>query len=179
MTQFAEVLRWVVHGGASLRASAAPAGKGGPSPRARRDERRAASTEVHDAAATGAAGKAPVRARRLVSARRVMERPVFSVSGERCGRIGELSVEKATGRIVYALVVSHNWLGLVDHACAVPWPLLRYDAAKEGYVAPVERTDILGMPNPTQEELERLGLTGASLDRLATLYQAYPTIPYF
>ena len=44
------------------------------------------------------------RERRILQARRVIGTPVFDASGAKAGRITDLSIDKRTGRVVYALI---------------------------------------------------------------------------
>lgn len=117
--------------------------------------------------------------RRVLRASGVTQAPVFSASGERCGRIFDLSIDKRTGRIVYALIAVEGDLGLLSRVCPAPWDLLRYDAARGGYVAPAEKADLTAGPPITPEELRRVGASdGAWQDRLAIYYNPYLTLPF-
>ncbi|WP_334163764.1 PRC-barrel domain-containing protein [Phenylobacterium sp.] len=108
---------------------------------------------------------------RIIRASGVTQAPVFSASGERCGRIFDLSIDKRTGRIVYALISVEGDLGLLSRVCPAPWNLLRYDAARGGYAAPAERADLTAGPPITPEELRRVGASDSAWqDRLAIYY---------
>jgi hypothetical protein len=118
-------------------------------------------------------------ARRLVGAGRVVGTPVFSAQGERCGRIGDLSIDKASGRIDYALIYVENCLGFLRRVSAAPWSLLRYDAAVGGYVLPAEKADLEKGPHLSDEELQALGAGDRSWqERLALYYNPYVLAPY-
>lgn len=116
---------------------------------------------------------------RIIRASGVTQAPVFSASGERCGRIFDLSIDKRTGRIVYALIAVEGDLGLLSRVCPAPWNLLRYDAARGGYVAPAEKADLTAGPPITREELRRVGASDSAWqDRLAIYYNPYLTPPF-
>lgn len=119
------------------------------------------------------APSAPVAVARIRGAR------VFGVSGAPCGRIGDLSIEKGTGRIVYALVGEEGWFGSLERLRPIPWPLLRYDAAKAGYVIPAERADVFGGPDLSQTELRWLGAGDPWQIKLALGYDPYLAMPFF
>jgi hypothetical protein len=116
--------------------------------------------------------------RRAVSADQVRGAKVVSLSGEACGYVQDLSLEKRSGRIVYALVGESGWLGLRQGLRPVPWSLLRYDAGQGAYVVPVEKPDMLGGPSLASAELRRLGADDTWQDWLARSYP-YPGIPFF
>ena len=119
------------------------------------------------------------RERRILQARRVIGTPVFDASGAKAGRITDLSIDKRTGRVVYALIGVEGGLGFLKRLYPAPWELLRYDAAKGGYVAPADRDDLADGPALTAEELRSLGAGDeAWRERLAIYYSPYLTLPF-
>lgn len=136
---------------------------------------------------SGAAGMepkrvAPLPARReprILQARRVIGTPVLDASGAKAGRIADLSIDKRTGQVVYALIGVEGGLGFLKRIVPVPWALLRYDAAKGGYAAPADREDLARGPALTPEELQSLGAgDDAWRERLAIYYSPYLTLPF-
>ncbi|MCC7267142.1 MAG: PRC-barrel domain-containing protein [Caulobacteraceae bacterium] len=118
-------------------------------------------------------------ARRLVGASRVIGSPVFSPRGERCGRVGDLSIDKASGHIDYALLYVENGLGFLRRVSAAPWRLLRHDAALGGYVLPADRAELEKEPRLSDEDLQALGAGDRSWqERLALYYNPYLLAPY-
>lgn len=116
---------------------------------------------------------------RILQARRVIGTPVFDASGARAGRITDLSIDKRTGKVVYALIGVEGGLGFLKRLYPAPWGLLRYDAAKGGYVAPADRKDLSDGPDLTPEELQSLGAGDeAWRERLAIYYSPYLTLPF-
>jgi hypothetical protein len=112
-----------------------------------------------------------------VAVARVRGTRVFDISGAPCGRVGDLSIEKRTGRIVYALVGEEGWFGSLERLRPVPWSLLRYDAAKAGYVVPAEKADLFCGPSLSQTELRWLGAGDAWQIKLALAYDPYLAMP--
>ena len=120
-----------------------------------------------------------MRAHRIIRTSGVTGAAVFSVSGERCGRICDLSIDKRTGHVVYALIAVEGDLGFLQRVCPVPWGLLRYDAAKGGYVAPADKIELTVGPPITAEELRHMGAgEEAWQERLDLFYNPYPILPF-
>jgi hypothetical protein len=116
---------------------------------------------------------------RILQARRVIGTRVFDASGAKAGRITDLSIDKRTGRVVYALIGIEGGLGFLKRLSPAPWALLRYDAAKGGYVTPADRNDLADGPTLTPEELQSLGAgDDAWRARLAIYDSPYLTLPF-
>jgi hypothetical protein len=122
---------------------------------------------------------AAVPGHRIIRTSGVTGAPVFSASGERCGRICDLSIDKRTGRIVYALIAVEGELGFLQRVCPAPWDLLRYDVSKGGYAVPADKIDLTVGPPITAGELRRMGAGDqAWQERLAIYYNPYPNLPF-
>ena len=120
-----------------------------------------------------------VRRARILQARRIIGTQVFDPSGKRAGRIEDLSIDKRSGRVTFALIGIEGGLGFLRRLYAAPWALLRYDASRGGYVTPAERADVERGPALTPEELRSLGADDdAWRQKLAIYYGAYLTIPF-
>lgn len=116
---------------------------------------------------------------RVVQASRVIGAPVFDAWGRRCGRISDLSIDKRTGEVIYALIGVHGGLGFLQRLCPAPWSLLRYDASRGGYVAPADRADLARGPALTSETLQYLGAgDDAWRARLAVYESPYLAMPF-
>lgn len=116
---------------------------------------------------------------RILSTRRVIGTRVFDAAGKKAGRISDLSIDKETGRIVYALVGIEGAFGFLTHLYPAPWRLLRYDARLGGYVVPADEVDIAHGPPLTPEQLQALGAGDDSWrDRLAIYNTPYLTLPF-
>lgn len=107
----------------------------------------------------------------LVALSRVTGATVFDRQGRAAGQISDLSLEKSTGLVIYALVSFGGFLGLRSRLHPIPWALLRYDPQKEGYVIPLAMSDMDDAPSLTVDESEVLGAGDrAWRDRLAAYY---------
>lgn len=78
----------------------------------------------------------------LIAASRVQHCPVFGATGARLGTIDDILIDKATGRSAYALMAFDGVLGVGERFYPLPWSMLRYDADRDGYVAPLTKDQI-------------------------------------
>jgi len=114
----------------------------------------------------------------LIALSRVSGAPILDRDGRLSGRIDDLSIEKATGRVIYALVAFRSFLGLRSRIHPLPWSLLRYDPDRESYMIPVRTADIADAPSLTPDELEFFGAGDrAWRERLAAYYSPYLNMP--
>lgn len=118
---------------------------------------------------------------RLILGSRVDGTPVFSKEGERIGHVDDLSIERGTGRVVYAIMSFGGFLGIGEKFHPIPWSMLDYDVEHDGYVVPLDRSALEGAPHYGREELVELG--GASLpqydQRIFEYYGPYGPLPYW
>lgn len=78
----------------------------------------------------------------VVESDRVEGTAVYSPDGHHIGTIKRLLIDKASGRVIYAVMTFGGFLGFGSHEHTIPWDKLKYDTRLEGY-----RTDI------TEEQL--------------------------
>ena len=58
---------------------------------------------------------------RLILGSRVNGTPVFNKEGERIGHVDDLSIERGTGRVVYAIMSFGGFLGIGEKFHPLPW----------------------------------------------------------
>lgn len=115
----------------------------------------------------------------LVTSSRVINAPVFDKEGERIGRIDDLSIDKTSGQVRFALISFGGFLGIGEQIHPVPWAVLDYSTVWDGYVAPLDREALKAAPNYSHEELAALGGGDASYrDRLFAYYGPYGAAPF-
>jgi len=118
---------------------------------------------------------------RLILGSRVNGTPVFNKEGERIGHVADLSIERTTGRVAYAIMSFGGFLGIGEKFHPIPWSLLDYDVERDGYVVPLDKAALEGAPNYGIEELVELG--GASIrhhdQRIFEYYGPYGPLPYW
>lgn len=116
----------------------------------------------------------------LILGSRVNGTPVFDRDGERIGHVDDLSIERKSGRIAYAIMSFGGFLGIGEKFHPIPWSLLDYDPAQDGYVVSLDRSVLEGAPYYGREDLVDLG--GASVrqydQRIFEYYGPYGPLPY-
>jgi sporulation protein YlmC with PRC-barrel domain len=93
----------------------------------------------------------------LITASRVTGTPVFDRDGERIGRIEDLSIDKHSGQVCYALLDFGGFLGVGDHLLPLPWSQLQYDAQKQGFIVGLDKAELEQAPHYGKLELEAFG----------------------
>lgn len=107
----------------------------------------------------------------LLAASQITGAVLSDKDGRRIGEIRDLSIDKKSGRIVYALVALDR-SGAVLHP--LPWSLLRYDFDGEGYVFPLKAAALEAGPSLQAGDLAGFGLgEGEWRGQLAKHYDAY------
>ncbi len=117
---------------------------------------------------------------RLITASRVTGTAVFNGDGERIGHVEDLSIDKLTGEVRYALLSFGGFLGLGERIHPLPWSVLTYDTVREGYSLPLDTAQLKAAPSYTKDELEGFG-GGDMLYRegLFSYYGQFGAMPYW
>ncbi len=82
----------------------------------------------------------------LIAARRVQGAAVFNTALERLGSIEDVIIDKASGRIAYAVLHFGGFLGFGDHKYPLPWEKLTDNPEIDGYVVDLDRDRLEGAP---------------------------------
>ena len=82
----------------------------------------------------------------LITAHRVNGTPVFNSGGERIGHIEDLSIDKRSGQVVYALLSFGGFLGIGEKFHPLPWSMLDYNPEQGGYVVSLSRQELEKAP---------------------------------
>jgi sporulation protein YlmC with PRC-barrel domain len=69
----------------------------------------------------------------LVSSEDVEGAKVYDVEGKKVGEIDHLMIDKATGRVTYAVMSFGGLLGVAHRRYSLPWPTLKYNTKLRGY----------------------------------------------
>jgi hypothetical protein len=94
---------------------------------------------------------------KLILASRVEHTPVYNEAGERIGHIGDLSIDRKSGQVVYAIMSFGGFLGIGRRFHPLPWPILHFDPERGGYVVPLDKAALEGAPHYEADELWALG----------------------
>jgi hypothetical protein len=114
----------------------------------------------------------------LIMSRRVVGTPVFNREGEHMGHVDDLSLQKASGQVIYAILSFGGFLGIHERFHPVPWSMLEYDPTKLGYVVALDKKAFTDAPSLSREELEGLGAGDSWRTRLFDYYGRYGAVPY-
>ena len=93
----------------------------------------------------------------LILSSRVNGTPVFDRAGNRLGHVDDLSIDKVSGRVLYAIMSFGGFLGIGERFHPVPWGLLDYAPGHGGFVVPLDRNILKDAPNYDAVELRNLG----------------------
>lgn len=117
---------------------------------------------------------------RLITASRVEGTPVFNTKGDRIGHVEDLSIDKLSGQVRYALISFGGFLGVAARIHPVPWDVLDYEPGIEGYVVALTAEELEKAPSYGKDELEGFG-DGDKIyrDNLFSYYGQYGAMPYW
>ena len=82
----------------------------------------------------------------VISSDKVQGTAVYNPNGDKLGSIDDLVIDKRSGLVRYATLEFGGFLGLGTDRYPIPWSLLTYDTNLEGYVVPLEQTQLEGAP---------------------------------
>jgi len=92
-----------------------------------------------------------VTGRPLIESDRVEGTSVYDPHGKHLGSIKRLMIEKASGKVAYAVMSFGGFLGLGEDEQAIPWGKLEYDTSLDGYRTDITEEDIRGAPSFLEE----------------------------
>ena len=82
----------------------------------------------------------------VISSERVEGTAVYNAAGDKLGTIDDLMIDKVSGQVRYAVMEFGGFLGMGTDRYPIPWPMLKYDTAQEGYVVPLDKAQLEGAP---------------------------------
>jgi sporulation protein YlmC with PRC-barrel domain len=87
----------------------------------------------------------------LIAANKVQGTTVYNTAMEKLGHVEDVMIDKASGRIAYAVLSFGGFLGIGDHYYPLPWEKLTYNTEVGGYIVDVDRDTLEGAPSFTDE----------------------------
>jgi sporulation protein YlmC with PRC-barrel domain len=87
----------------------------------------------------------------LIAARQVQGAAVFNTRLENIGSVHDVMIDKASGRIAYAVLVQGGFLGIGDRYFPLPWEKLSYSTEMRGYVVDIDDDVLQGAPSYSDE----------------------------
>lgn len=88
----------------------------------------------------------------LISSHKVQGTTVYNTAGEKLGSIENLVIDKQSGQVQYALLEFGGLLGVGTDRYPIPWSMLTYDTALDGYVVPLDKSRLENAPRHPQTE---------------------------
>jgi sporulation protein YlmC with PRC-barrel domain len=114
----------------------------------------------------------------LILASRVTGTPVYDRSGTRLGHVDDVSIEKDSGRAIYAILAFGGILGIGEKFHPVPWRMLDYDLDLQGFKVPLDPASLKDAPSYDARELRDLGGPDYRVHG-ETIYGYYGAVPYW
>ncbi|GAA0530273.1 sporulation protein YlmC with PRC-barrel domain [Rhizomicrobium palustre] len=84
---------------------------------------------------------------------KVVGTPVYDSGGEKVGHIQDLMLDKLSDRLVFAVIGIGFSPGIGQRCCPVPWTVLDFDPAKQGYVLALSAQQFRHAPSFGHDEL--------------------------
>ncbi|MFK8250752.1 PRC-barrel domain-containing protein [Ancylobacter terrae] len=110
----------------------------------------------------------------LIGSDKVEGTAVYRPNGERIGTISRVMIDKLTGQTAYAVMGFGGFLGFGEDYYPLPWSLLKYDEALDGYVVDVTDEQLRGAPH--HQSADEAAWTDRDWDRKVNDYYHVP--PY-
>lgn len=89
----------------------------------------------------------------VISSDRVEGTAVYNPSGEKLGSVDDLMIDKRSGQVRYAVLEFGGFLGMGADRYPLPWDMLKYDTALEGYVVPLSKEKLEGAPRYAEDDV--------------------------
>ena len=90
--------------------------------------------------------------RHVISSDKVEGTSVYNANGDKLGSIDDLMIDKYSGNVRYAVMEFGGFLGMGTDRYPLPWSMLKYDTAVEGYVVPVNKSQLEKAPSYASTE---------------------------
>ena len=88
----------------------------------------------------------------VISSDRVEGTAVYNQAGDKLGSIDELMIDKRSGQVRYAVLEFGGFLGMGTDRYPLPWNMLKYDTAREGYVVPLDKAKLDDAPRYDEDD---------------------------
>ena len=88
----------------------------------------------------------------VISSDKVEGTPVYNGNGDKLGSIDDLMIDKRSGQVRYAVLEFGGFLGMGTDRYPLPWSMLKYDTKLDGYVVPVDKSQLEKAPRYSETE---------------------------
>jgi sporulation protein YlmC with PRC-barrel domain len=82
----------------------------------------------------------------FISSDKVEGTSVYNTEGDKLGTVDDLVIDKRTGQVRYAVLEFGGFLGMGTDRYPLPWKMLKYDTAQDGYVVPLNKQKLESAP---------------------------------
>ena len=82
----------------------------------------------------------------LIGSDKVEGTPVYRSNGERVGQIERIMIDTLSGNVAYAVMSFGGFLGIGEDYYPLPWSLLTFNGAVDGYEINVSEQQLKGAP---------------------------------
>jgi sporulation protein YlmC with PRC-barrel domain len=89
----------------------------------------------------------------VISSDKVEGTAVYNNAGDKLGSIDDLMIDKRSGLVRYAVLEFGGFLGIGTDRYPLPWNMLKYDTVKDGYVVPLEKTQLEKAPKYAENDV--------------------------
>ena len=89
----------------------------------------------------------------VISSDKVEGTNVYNNAGDKLGSIDDLMIDKRSGLVKYAVLEFGGFLGMGTDRYPIPWNLLKYDLDKDGYVVPIDKSQLEKAPKYPQNDV--------------------------
>lgn len=105
----------------------------------------------------------------------IVDSAVRNLKGDDLGKIHELMIDVATGRIAYAVLAYGGFLGMGDKLFAIPWEALMKRSDERQYVLDLDEETLKTAPGFDRDHYP----TTADTNWLSKVYTHYGYTPYW
>jgi sporulation protein YlmC with PRC-barrel domain len=88
----------------------------------------------------------------VISSDKVEGTAVYNANGDKLGSIDDLMIDKRSGMVRYASLEFGGFMGIGTDRYPLPWSLLKYDTALDGYVVPLQKDQLESAPRYAQSD---------------------------
>lgn len=88
----------------------------------------------------------------IISSDTVEGTDVYNDAGDKLGSIDDLMIDKRTGQVRYAVLEFGGFLGMGTDRYPLPWNMLKYEPARDGYVVPLDKAKLEKAPKYHEDD---------------------------
>jgi len=89
----------------------------------------------------------------VISSDKVEGTAVYNPNGEKLGSVDDLMIDKRSGVVRYVALEFGGFLGMGTDRYPLPWSVLKYDTQLDGYVVPLEKTQLEQAPRYAEDAM--------------------------